>query len=110
MKKDDAPRQTSAGLSRKKSPNRQEILLYEILNSIPDLIFFKDEHGAYRICNKAFTEYVGCPERDILGKNDRELFSTLQDDYELYCEMDAQAIRARRPCSYEDDVTYPDGA
>jgi PAS domain-containing protein len=32
-----------------------------ILDSIPDLIFFKDQKGVYQRCNIAFANFVGRP-------------------------------------------------
>lgn len=85
-------------------------LVHGILNAIPDMIFFKDAEGRYRLCNQAFSRYTGYPEEEILGKNDRELFAHLADDSELYNAMDKRAVETGKPCSNEEEITYPDGA
>ncbi|MCC7576239.1 MAG: PAS domain S-box protein, partial [Methanomethylovorans sp.] len=50
------------------------VLFHELLNSIPDLIFWKDLQGKYLECNPAFSKFVGLPKEDIIGKTDRNLF------------------------------------
>jgi|GEM_PF-4603008 len=45
-----------------------------VLDAIPDVIFYKDIDGVYRLGNKAWGELVGRPVDTLLGKNDFELF------------------------------------
>ena len=49
---------------------RKEALLKSLINSIPDLIFYKDINSVYMGCNKAFEKFVGMKEKEILGYND----------------------------------------
>jgi len=61
---------------RKKAEDNANIqygLLRSVLNSTPDLIFYKDyrdKDGIYLGGNKAFAEFVGKPLEEILNKND----------------------------------------
>lgn len=50
--------------------DREKALLRGVIDSIPDLIFFKDTEGAYLGCNKAFETYFGVAEGRIAGMND----------------------------------------
>jgi len=50
--------------------HQQAGLITSLLNSIPDLIFFKNTEGVYLGCNPAFTEHLGKNPQDIVGKTD----------------------------------------
>jgi PAS domain S-box-containing protein len=55
---------------------RQErALLRSLIDSIPDLIFYKDTNSVYQRVNKAFQRFAARPEREIVGQTDFELFS-----------------------------------
>jgi len=42
--------------------------LQTLMNTIPLPIFYKNSEGAYTGCNRAFEEFVGLSEQDLLGK------------------------------------------
>jgi len=44
-----------------------------LLDTTPDLIFYKDTNGVYITCNQAFANYLGFNKDDIIGKTDEEL-------------------------------------
>jgi len=46
---------------------RERALLRSLIDSIPDLIFYKDTHSVYQGGNKGFASLVGRPEREIIG-------------------------------------------
>jgi len=49
-------------------------LLENILNSIPQAVFWKDLAGIYLGCNRLFADKLGVGSpREVLGRNDREL-------------------------------------
>lgn len=54
--------------------SRTEHQLKHILDTVPALIWQKDQKGRYLQVNKAFCRTVGCAEEDILGKTDYDLF------------------------------------
>lgn len=60
--------ETLAELTRKTS------LLNGLLDSLPDLVFFKNQDGVYLGCNPPFAAFVGRQKEDIVGKNDFDLF------------------------------------
>ncbi|HEY9838660.1 MAG TPA: PAS domain-containing protein, partial [Vampirovibrionales bacterium] len=54
---------------------RQErALLRSLIDSIPDLIFYKDKERIYQRVNKAFQRFADREESEIIGKTDDELF------------------------------------
>ncbi|MDQ6975114.1 MAG: PAS domain-containing protein [Mariprofundaceae bacterium] len=50
--------------------------LTKVVDSVPDLMCYKDEKGYYLGCNQAFASFVGMQKKDILGKTDGYLFCT----------------------------------
>lgn len=90
--------------------SKQSALLTTVLNTVPDLIFFKDMAGVYRGCNQAFCEFVGKDEASIIGKNDRELFQLSESEARQQRAIEAQLIHGQVSLLVsEKDVQYPDG-
>jgi PAS domain S-box-containing protein len=71
------------------------------------LIFYKDINSVYIGCNKAFEEFVGMTEKDIIGYNDFELFD--KDMAQMFRDMDLEMIRQGKPRRNEEWVRYPEG-
>ena len=66
---------------RERIQNEQSAFLNSLLTSIPDLIFAKDINGVYLGCNQAFSEYIGKPQVEIIGKTDYELVDKETADF-----------------------------
>jgi PAS domain S-box-containing protein len=86
---------------------RERALLRCVLDSAPDLVFFKDRDGAYRGCNKASEEFLGIPEAGQIGKTDFDFFD--REMAEAVRAVDRQVIETGKPVRNEEWVTYPDG-
>lgn len=86
---------------------REEALLKSLINSIPDLIFYKDINGVYIGCNKAFEDFVGMSKENIIGYNDFELFN--KEMAQMFRTMDLEMIRQGKPHRNEEWVRYPEG-
>lgn len=54
--------------------NNKQMLLESLINSIGDIIFYKDNDLRYVGCNKAFCEFMGKTEEQLLYKTDYQLF------------------------------------
>jgi two-component system sensor histidine kinase/response regulator len=54
--------------------NYEQQVLQSLIESIPDLIFFKDKEGIYRLCNEAYQSSVGKTSEEIIGKGDFDIF------------------------------------
>ena len=87
--------------------NQKQSLLRALIDSIPDLIFYKDNAGAYLGCNKAFEAFAGLTEEGLIGFTDLEIFP--QEADEFFREMDRQMLSQRKAHRYEKWVDYPDG-
>ena len=58
---------------------RERALLRGLIDSVPDLIAFKDTRGRYLGCNQAFADAYGLSEARILGLRDAEVFADHPD-------------------------------
>lgn len=87
--------------------DQERNLLRALVDSIPDLIFFKDHESNYLGCNKAFEAFAGRPEKDLIGRIDLDLFP--REVGEFFREMDRQMMAQRAARRNEEWVDYPDG-
>ena len=77
------------------------------MNSIPDIIFYKDIDGVYRGGNSAWAALAGKPLDQLIGKTDFDLFpADVAKSFQSYDKAMLEAGKARRN---EEWLTYPDG-
>jgi len=57
-------------LKSEEAVRSERSLLRALIDSIPDLIFFKDRDSVFLGCNKAFEKHLGIKEADLAGCND----------------------------------------
>lgn len=77
---------------------KEKSLLNSMINSIPDLIFYKDKDNRYLGCNDAFAKFSGI-NYDIKGKTDFEIFQF--DRAQQYHELDKRLIIENQQCRFE---------
>ncbi|MBV5348603.1 PAS domain S-box protein [bacterium] len=97
-------------IKRKKAEGegvRQLALINSMLDSIPDIIFFKDLEGIYLGCNTHFYNYVGKSRSEIVGKTDYDLFE--KEIADSYRQFDLEMLKQKLPRHNEEWVTYADG-
>lgn len=98
----------TAGLQRSEENVRQQAaLINSLLDSIPDIIFYKDIKGVYLGCNPLFAEFVGRSKQQIVGKTDYDLFDRELAD--AFRENDQKMLEQCEPRHNEEWVTYPNG-
>jgi PAS domain S-box-containing protein len=86
---------------------RQSALIKSLLDSIPDLIFYKDLNGVYLGCNPAFAEFTGRSRERIVGATDSDLFEPrVAEEFRAH---DQQMLKLMNPRQDEEWVSYPDG-
>jgi two-component system sensor histidine kinase/response regulator len=87
--------------------NRQQATLDLLINSISDLIFYKDAQGRYLGCNTAFAASVGRKPSDVVGRTCRDIYPA---DQALNMEArDRRCISELHEETSEFWVTYPNG-
>lgn len=87
--------------------DRERGQLKSLIDSIPDLIFYKTAEGRYFGCNKAFENFVGQREEDIINKTDHDLF-----EHDVACcfrQQDHQMLSAETAQNYQEWVTSANG-
>jgi PAS domain S-box-containing protein len=83
---------------------KEQSLLLSVINSIPDMIFFKDLDSRYVGCNKAFEDYIGLRQQEISGKTDFELFP--KEVAEFYTNNDQQILEDGAPIRNEEWISF----
>jgi PAS domain S-box-containing protein len=64
---------------------RQQALTRGVINSIPDMVVYKDTRGVYLGCNDAYAAITGFGESEIVGRTAHQLFTS-----ERAVQIDAQ--------------------
>jgi len=82
-------------------------LLRTLIDSAPDLIFYKDVKGVYLGCNKACAAFFGKTEEEVAGRTDFDLFP--HDVACFFREMDRLMLAQEQARRNEEWVDYPDG-
>ena len=100
-------RDTTEQKRAEQAKKRQEATLSSLINSISDLVFYKDRDGRYMGCNTAYAALVGRPAESIPGLTCRDLFP--EDLAQVMDARDARCLQELREQSTEMWVTYPDG-
>jgi hypothetical protein len=90
-----------------KEVKHQASLITSLLDSIPDIIFYKDTKGVYLGCNLPFAKSVNRSRNEIVGKTDYDLFDKKIADF--FTKYDNRMIESLNPRNSEEWITYPDG-
>jgi PAS domain S-box-containing protein len=95
-------RQTELALAKERN------LLTTLMENVPYVIYFKDLDSRFIAVNRAYAERYGFKNRaDLIGKSDRDLFSSEHAEAALADER--EIIRTGKPIvDYEEKETWPD--
>ncbi|HEX3051132.1 MAG TPA: PAS domain S-box protein [Aggregatilineaceae bacterium] len=86
----------------------QKAFLYQVIDSMPNLIFAKDRAGHYMMVNKAMAERHATTIQALLGKRDEEI-NLNQSQVEYYRQQDQQVFKTGKPLLVlEESITVPD--
>lgn len=86
---------------------RERSLLRSLIDSVPDIIFYKDTNSRYLGCNTAFELYVGRQEEELIGKTDYDLVP--MEVARSYRAYDRRVLLRRQPRNNEEWIEYYDG-
>ena len=81
-----------------------EARLRTLLNTIPDLVWLKDQHGTYLACNPRFELFFGQSEENIIGKTDYDFVD--KDLADFFRHHDKKSMAVEEPCMNEEEVTF----
>ncbi|MCB0063220.1 MAG: PAS domain-containing protein, partial [Caldilineaceae bacterium] len=87
--------------------HHEQALLRQLLDSIPDFIFYKNMDNRYVGCNRAFELLAGCSEAELVGLNTAAIFPEVA--HREFEQQDAIVLHEKRTLRTEQWVSYPDG-
>jgi len=89
------------------SLHEERALLRALIDSVPDLIFFKDKNSVYLGCNKAFGDYFGRVEDDWIGRSDLDFFP--KEEAEFFRNKDREMLTSGKQRQNEEWLPAADG-
>lgn len=98
---------TAANEALLEQSEQEHALLRGVIDSIPDLIFFKTADNVYLGCNRAFEEYLGVTEREIIGRKDIDVHAARIAASQPGKKQ--EMLTVNQTGVSEEWVTYPDG-
>jgi len=81
--------------------------LRALIDTLPDLVWLKDQQGVYLQCNKRFEQLYGATEKEIVGKTDYNFVNKELADF--FRQKDNDATVAGKPSINEEKLTFADG-
>ncbi|MGQ0599533.1 diguanylate cyclase [Aquabacterium sp.] len=79
----------------------------DVLDALPTPVFFKDRHGVYKGCNRAFARLIGRRRREIVGLT---VFDISPEEYaKSHFDADAALMRSGGEQRYEAQIKRCDG-
>ncbi|MEG0365723.1 MAG: PAS domain-containing protein, partial [Coprobacillus sp.] len=97
----------------KKNSEVTEVYLNTLINSIPDLVWFKDLRGSHLKVNHAFGNAVGKTVEECTGRGHYYIWDLEPDEYadgEYVClETEEEVIRKGETCLFDEKVKSKSG-
>jgi PAS domain S-box-containing protein len=100
-------RSKKENIQLRESLNQSEGMLKTLIQTLPDLVWLKDQEGVFLSCNPMFEKYFGASEAEIIGKTDYDFVSRELADF--FRENDRKAMAAGKPTMNEEWITFADG-
>ncbi|OMH27152.1 PAS domain S-box protein [Motiliproteus sp. MSK22-1] len=89
-----------------KSQKATETYLRTLLETIPDLVWLKDQNGKYLACNPKYEQFIGAVESELVGKTDYDFVSA--EKAGSYHEKDRAAIISGNSFTTEEKAVFAD--
>jgi len=74
---------------------RQKNLMWQVIDTDPNMICVRDEHGKFLLANQAVADYYGVPIQDMIGKTNSEVSHSIQED-QFFLAEDSEVIEQKR--------------
>lgn len=91
---------------RTESLRNQLTFLQDLIDAIPNPIFYKDKQGKFQGCNSAFEEMIGLSRESIIGRRASDFLP--HDLVTISEETDSRLLLTPGKITYEYDMIYPD--
>ena len=100
-------------LKAKKDAWLTELYLDQTIDTMPDLIWYKDKRGAHLKVNDAFCHIVGKTKDDIRGRGHCYIWGLTPEQYEqgeyMCMETEIEVMDKGVTCVFDEHVMGPDG-
>ena len=80
--------------------------LRTLIDTLPDLIWLKDQKGRYLSCNTRFESFFGAKEKEIIGKTDYDFVE--KDLADHFRKHDNMAVASGKPIRNEETIAFSD--
>jgi PAS domain S-box-containing protein len=87
--------------------DKMNIQLNDVINLMPEVIFYKDLNGLYQGGNLAWAELIGKPVSQMIGKSDLDIFP--KESAESYHNNDLKMLAMKQETRNQEWIEYPDG-
>jgi len=87
--------------------NQQLRFTQEIINAIPTPVFYKDRVGHYIGCNRAFEQFFGLTQHELISRSIRGKNPMQPEDQ--HDSMDRECLSSNLPCRYEARLENAEG-
>lgn len=102
-----------ARVAEHKSLTTSQVYLDTLINSIPDLVWFKDSKGAHLKVNEAFGRAVGKTPAQCENRGHFYIWDLEPEDYEkgeyICLETEDEVMRKRKTCLFDEKVLSKNG-
>ncbi|MBQ4837725.1 hybrid sensor histidine kinase/response regulator [Pseudoalteromonas luteoviolacea] len=100
---DDQVQRQRKALSRSfEAKERQAALLNTVLNSVPDLIYFKNIDGSFIGCNQAFERFIGVVQAELVAKEHQEVSQKYLELLDLEQAMELHSIPLTETLNFDE--------
>ena len=100
-------------IAERKEAWLQKIWLQTLINSSPDMIWFKDMDGLHLEVNDEFCRVVNKPKELVRGRDHYYIWNISKDIYEnseyVCVQTEDDVVAARKTCLYDEEVMKPNG-
>ncbi|MEM7727191.1 MAG: CHASE2 domain-containing protein [Cyanobacteria bacterium P01_A01_bin.45] len=86
---------------------RSKEFLEQIINTIPDPVYVKDNKNRWTVLNTAFCQFIGHPKTALIDKSDRDFFPI--EELKIFQKQDKLVFITRQPHENEEKFTNAQG-
>jgi len=86
---------------------RSKEFLHQVINTIPDPVFVKNEKQQWIVLNEAYCLFIGYPKSKLLEKSEYDFFPKYQAD--VFQEQDKLVLTSRQSQEHEEEFTDASG-
>lgn len=83
---------------------KQGICFYTLIDSVPDIAWYKDAAGAHLIVNDSFCSLVGKSKEQIYKKGHCYIWDATPEDEEVCLSSDRMIMESRKTNTFEEEV------